>query len=64
MEIHITSATQIVTDNGQHVLAMCGVDLGVYGEASKIHPVGNYLLVGGTHWKRVTCSGCKNRITR
>lgn len=64
MEIHVTSATQIDTPDGQHVLAMCGVDLGAYAEASETHPVGNYLTKTSPHLKRVTCAPCRDRIVK
>ncbi|MFF4020008.1 hypothetical protein [Streptomyces sp. NPDC001843] len=60
--VHVVSATQIVTPEGQHVLAMCGEDLGPYAEASEIHPVGNYLWSGSPQLKRVTCQPCAHRI--
>lgn len=63
MNIHITSATQIVTDDGNHVLAMCGADLGEYRAASAVHPVASYLYIGTTAWQRVTCAPCRDRLT-
>lgn len=61
-KIHIVSATAINTPNGVHHLSMCGEDLGAYTEASKTHPVGNYLARTSPHFKRVTCQACKEGI--
>jgi len=58
--VHLVSATQIVTATGQHVLAMCGADMGPYAEAARLHPVGNYTATGSPAWDRITCQGCKS----
>lgn len=62
--IHVVSATQIVTADGQHALGMCGEDIGTYAAASATHPVGNYLWSGSPLWDRVTCAGCLTRSGR
>lgn len=60
-DVHVVSATLIETADGQHVLAMCGHDLGAYRAAADIHPVGNYLWSGSPVWDTITCGGCRAR---
>jgi hypothetical protein len=62
--VHVTSATLVDTEDGRHVLAMCGTDLGPYAEASTTHPVGNYLRVDSPTWHRITCQPCRNRFKK
>lgn len=68
MVIHIVSATSVYADetrdpNRTSQLAMCGERLGPYAEASKTHPVGNYLSVTSPVFATVTCDVCRGRVT-
>lgn len=59
--VHVVSATQIVTGDGDHTLAMCGEDMGPYDGILSCHPVGNYLWTDSPLWGIVTCAGCLAR---
>jgi hypothetical protein len=64
MLIHIVSATSVYTDDTRTAtshLALCGERLGAYAEASKTHPVGNFLSVTSPTMDTVTCGACRNR---
>lgn len=66
MTIHVVSATAVYTDATRVAvsqLALCGERLGAYAEASKVHPVGNYINAASPAFQQVTCDVCRKRIT-
>lgn len=68
MIIHVVSATAVYTDDTRSAdrtshLALCGERLGPYSEASKVHPVGNYISATSPVFATVTCQTCRNRVT-
>jgi len=62
--VHIVSATAVVIADRTVQKAMCGANLGSYDEASRIHPVGNYLQTSGPYWDLVTCEMCRVEFSR
>jgi hypothetical protein len=62
--VHIVSATAVHPDGDRsrtHHLAMCGADLGTYEDASRVHPVGNYLSATSPALAKVSCPACRAR---
>lgn len=62
--VHIVSATAVHPDGDRsrtHHLAMCGEDLGPYDDASRVHPVGNYLSATSPSLAKVSCTACRAR---